>query len=64
MLYIKAGPDKWESFSRKIKEESNAEDSHKLVQLDTFTSLCKSILGISIDEKKKKLLFNTSGRIL
>ena len=31
MLYMKSGHEKWESFSKKIKEESNSEDEHKLV---------------------------------
>ena len=30
-LYMRSGPDKWEQFSKKIKDESNAEDQHKLV---------------------------------
>ena len=33
---MKSGHSKWEQFSNKIKEESNPEDQHKLIEIETL----------------------------
>lgn len=54
---------KWKKFTEKVQECASPEDNFKLMELNTFESIVKSIIGLELSNSKRDLLFNTSGRL-
>ena len=61
---VKAGKKKWKEFSKKVRQHSNPEDQHKLIELTKFEKLVKVYLNRTITPKEKDLFVNTSGRMI
>jgi len=62
-LYFECGAEKWKVFQNKVKDKAAYEDSHKLIDLQTFENLVEEYLDKKLSDDDRSLLFNTSGRI-
>ena len=62
-LYQLCDKAKWRRFTDKVQQAASPEDNFKLVELDKFEKIVKSVIDTDISDHKRELLFNTSGRV-
>jgi len=62
-LYKLCDKGKWRKFTDKVQQAASPEDNFKVVELDKFERIVKSMIGLDISDEKRDLLFNTSGRV-